>query len=59
MSWANSLVIDKANGEQVIRRPLATDAIGVALRDTFGTFTAPPDDMLKLLHRLDAPPARG
>jgi hypothetical protein len=39
-------------GEQVVRRPRATDAIGAALRGAFGC-PALPEDMARLVRRLD------
>lgn len=49
-----TLVIETGRGEQVIRQPLATDAIGATLRDAFGTGTDLPGEMVVLLRRLDS-----
>jgi hypothetical protein len=53
MQWSNSLMIDKPSGEQVVRRPRCTDAIGTSLREGFGTGPSIPEDMLLLLGKLD------
>ena len=41
-------------GDQIVRRPRTTDAVGRALR---GVFTTPPlpSDMARLLNELDRP----
>ena len=44
---------DRASGEQLIRRPRATDAVGRALRGVFAT-PCLPADMMRLIERLDA-----
>ena len=44
-----------AVAEQVVRRPLPTDAIGAALRGAFGCRSL-PEDMTRLLCRLDRTP---
>jgi hypothetical protein len=44
---------DRTRGEQLIRRPRATDAVGRTLRGVFGTQCLPAD-MLRLIDRLDA-----
>jgi hypothetical protein len=43
-----------AMGDQIVRRPRTTDAVGRALR---GVFTTPPlpSDMARLLNELDRP----
>jgi hypothetical protein len=41
-----------SQGDYIVRRPRATDALGHALRGVFGD-TQLPDDLRVLLHRLD------
>ena len=54
-------MIDQANpvgdtrmGEQIVRRPRATDAVGRALRDIF-TPAAVPSDMQEILAQIERP----
>lgn len=54
MSWSTNLMIDNGRGEQVVRRPRASDAVGSALRDSFRVGGGLPEDMLAVLRRLDA-----
>ncbi len=59
MTWASIPMIDGGDG-QIVRAPRATDAIGMSLRDVFGNLANLPDDMQRLLQRLDRPtPDRG
>ena len=53
MTWSANLLIDKPSGEQVVRRPRRTDAIGAALREAFAIGAGLPDDMGALLRKLD------
>jgi hypothetical protein len=53
MPWSTSLVVDEPSGEQVIRRPQRTDAIGASLREAFGTGASLPEDMTSLVVKLD------
>ena len=44
-----------AGGDQMVRRPRATDAVGRALRGVFATQSLPAE-MMHLLARLDSTP---
>jgi len=49
-----TLVIDSdRGGEQVIRPPRSTDAIGGSLRAAFAIPARLPDDVRQLLHQID------
>ncbi|MDP1025651.1 hypothetical protein Q5H91_00355 [Sphingomonas sp. KR1UV-12] len=48
-----SLCIDRAGGEQVVRPPRPTDAVGEALRGAFPAGSGLPDDMIDLLRKLN------
>lgn len=54
MTSGITLVIDTGRGEQIVRQPLPTDAIGVTLRDAFGPGADLPSEMVILLRRLDS-----
>lgn len=47
------LSIAADGNDQVICRPRPADAMGAALRGVFGDGATLPDDMLRLLRRLD------
>ena len=53
MTWSTNLVVDKPSGEQVIRRPQQTDAIGASLREAFAAGAGLPEDMAAQLRHLD------
>ena len=55
MTWESILTID--DGE-IVREPRATDAIGMMMRDAYGNLVSLPDDMRRLLHRLDRSSAK-
>ncbi|MBM6575567.1 hypothetical protein KCP91_04235 [Microvirga sp. SRT01] len=57
MNWASILTIDDGDG-QIVRAPRATDAIGMAMRDAYGNLGSLPDDMRRLLQRLDQSSAK-
>lgn len=44
---------DTGRGEQIVRLPRVTDAIGAALRNAYGSPASAPDDMLAMLRRID------
>ena len=44
---------DRDEGGYVVRRPRVTDAIGGALLRSFGSGAMLPDDMRRLVERLD------
>jgi hypothetical protein len=52
MMTSASLCVERAGGEQVVRPPRPTDAVGAALRDVFPTGVGLPDDMAALLRRI-------
>ncbi len=58
MTYAFLTIKREENGQQVVRRPRATDVIGHALRGAFDDVHAIPDDMAIMLRRLDAMPHR-
>lgn len=47
------LCIDRHAGEQVVRSPRPTDAVGQALRGAIPAGAGLPEDILALLTRLD------
>jgi hypothetical protein len=47
---------DHGQGGFVVRRPRVTDAIGGALLRSFDAASSLPEDMLRLLERLDRQP---
>jgi hypothetical protein len=49
---------DRDLGGYVVRRPRVTDAIGAALLRTFGHGSSVPDEMHRLLDRIDRLPQR-
>jgi len=53
MMSTSSLLAETGGGEQIVRRPRPADAIGAALRDAYGGTVATPEDMLRLLRRLN------
>ncbi len=58
MTYAFLTIRREENGQQVVRRPRATDVIGHALRGAFDDTHSIPDDMMMMLRRLDAMPHR-
>jgi len=58
MTYASLTIRREENGQQVVRRPRATDVIGQALRGAFDDAPSLPDDMMMMLRRLDAMPHR-
>jgi hypothetical protein len=52
MTCASILMIDDSD-DQIVRAPRTTDAIGMTMRDVFGNLGSLPDDMRRLLQRLD------
>lgn len=46
--------MNSEGGEQIVRRPHTTDALGAALRGAFGGGCPIPDDFLTVLRKLDA-----
>ena len=57
MNWASILMIDDGDG-QIVRARRTTDAIGMAMRDAYGNLGSLPDDMRRLLQRLDRSSAK-
>ena len=53
MTLSTNLVVDKPSGEQIVRRPRRTDAIGASLREAFAAGAGIPEDMAALLSKLD------
>jgi hypothetical protein len=53
MFCAANLVIQRDNGEQVVRMPRATDAVGSALRNVYGEGGGIPHDLAMLLRDID------
>ncbi len=53
MTFATSLVIQRDNGEQVVRMPRATDAIGHSLRSVYGEGAGIPPQWESLLRDID------
>ena len=53
MFCATSLMIQRDNGEQVVRTPRATDAVGSALRNVYGEGGGIPHDLTILLRDID------
>jgi hypothetical protein len=58
MSFAFLTIKREEGGQQVVRRPRATDVIGHALRGAFDESHGMPDDMARMLRELDAIPHR-
>lgn len=54
MTSGITLVIDTGKGEQIVRKPLPTDALGMTLRDAFGEGADLPNEMVVLLRRLES-----
>jgi hypothetical protein len=53
MFCATDLVTQRDNGEQVVRTPRATDAVGSALRNVYGENSGIPHDLSVLLRKID------
>jgi len=53
MTFATSLVIQRDNGEQIVRMPRATDAIGQSLRRVYGEGADIPPQWVPLLRDID------
>ena len=53
MTFATSLVIQRDNGEQIVRMPRATDAIGQSLRRVYGEGADIPLQWVPLLRDID------
>jgi hypothetical protein len=53
MFGATNLVIQRENGEQVVRLPRVTDAVGSALRRVYGEGGHLPHEFDRLLHDID------
>jgi hypothetical protein len=55
MTWTSFSAGDRGDdqGGYVVRRPRATDALGKALRSTYAQATSLPDDMHRMVERLD------
>lgn len=58
MSYAFLTIKREEGGQQVVRRPRATDVIGHALRGAFDEANGMPEDMARMLRELDAIPHR-
>ncbi|MES2420730.1 MAG: hypothetical protein V4595_05440 [Pseudomonadota bacterium] len=53
MMYSSLTIKCETDGQQVVRRPRVTDTIGHALRNAFSEQNGLPDDMARLLGRLD------
>ncbi len=53
MIFATSLVIQRDDGEQIVRMPRATDAIGQSLRSVYGEGAGIPPQWAPLLRDID------
>ncbi|WP_162233425.1 hypothetical protein [Sphingomonas sp. Leaf38] len=53
MMYSSLTIKRETDGQQVVRRPRVTDAVGHALRNAFSEQNSVPDDMAQLLSRLD------
>lgn len=51
---ASSLLVDKASGEQIVRRPRHGDTIGTLLQRVYAVRRAIPDPLARLLPRIEA-----
>lgn len=58
MTYAPLIISREGDGQQVVRAPRTTDALGHALRGAFDDRAGLPDDMARLLRQMDSIPRR-
>ncbi|SFP34589.1 hypothetical protein [Sphingomonas rubra] len=56
MTPTSSLLIDRHDGEQVVRPPRRWDAIGALLQRVYAVHRAIPDPIARLLPRMETKP---
>ncbi|WP_332755447.1 hypothetical protein [Sphingomonas sp. LB2R24] len=53
MMYSSLTIKRETDGQQIVRRPRVTDAVGDVLRNAFGEQDGLPADMARLLRHLD------